>query len=155
MYQGYPDPMPRFEYIGGDQGRGLLESALAAPRHTYDQRFLHKTIFDKAAALFRSLVKNHPLVDGNKRLALTCVTVFLTMNGYLFFVPKDEAVQYTLCLATAEGTVNLKEVSSWLRRNSIKFDRLKRIQNIIGGSAPFGQKALGVLIQTYEGPIND
>ncbi|MBI2855627.1 MAG: type II toxin-antitoxin system death-on-curing family toxin [Chloroflexi bacterium] len=79
---------------------GLLESALAEPQQTFGGRFLHRTIFDKAAALFRSLIKNHPLIDGNKRLALSAVTAFLLRNGYVFYVPYNEAVNMALQVAS-------------------------------------------------------
>jgi len=111
--------LPAFQYLGGGQGRALLESALAEPQQTFDRRFLYRTIFDKAAALFRSIVKNHPLVDGNKRLALTTVAVFLTLNGYLFYVPLYEAVEFTLRVAASEPDMPWKEISRWLRRYSI------------------------------------
>ena len=83
FYPDYPDPLPAFQYIGGDYGRGLLESALAAPQHTAGGMYLARTVFDKTALLFRWLVKNHAMVDGNKRLALTTATVFLYVNGYV------------------------------------------------------------------------
>lgn len=100
--------MPEFAYLGENHGRRLLESALSEPQQSFAGRYLHRTVFDKAAALFRSLVKNHPLKDGNKRLATTCVTVFLMMNGYIFYVPNDVAVQFTLGVAAEEGNVELK-----------------------------------------------
>jgi len=84
--------MPTFQYLGGDYGKGLLEGALAEPQQTYEGRYLNRTIHQKAAVLFRSLVKNHPLIDGNKRLALSSLAVFMSMNDYLFFAPRDDAV---------------------------------------------------------------
>ena len=76
--------MPDFQYLGGEHGRGLLESAIFQPRQTFNGRFLYRTVFDKAAVLLYSRIKDHPFVDGNKRMALTAVTVFLTLNGYVF-----------------------------------------------------------------------
>ena len=139
--------MPEFAYLGEDHGRGLLESALSVPQQSFGGYYLHRTIFDKAAALFRSLVKNHPLVDGNKRLALTCVTVFLMINGYIFHVPKDDAVQFTLGIAAEEGNVELKDICSWFRRYSIKTTRLREISQIVTGFVPFSQKAMDSLIR--------
>jgi len=68
----YGEPMPPFELLPG--GLALLQSALAAPRWQY-----HATIHEKAAALFRSIVKNHALKDGNKRLGVTALDVFLIL----------------------------------------------------------------------------
>jgi death-on-curing protein len=69
---------------GGSPGirdQGLLDSALARPR----QRFCYEpqaTIFDLAAAYGYGLAKNHPFVDGNKRVALAITAIFLEINGF-------------------------------------------------------------------------
>ncbi len=60
------------EKFGGSKGtrdRGLLLSALARPYATFDQHDLHPTVIEKAAALFESIIINHPFFDGNKRIA--------------------------------------------------------------------------------------
>lgn len=86
--------MPDFLYLGGEDGKGRLESALAQPRQTFGGVFLYRTIFDKAAALLCSIIKNHALVDGNKRTGLATVSVFLALNGYLFYPTMDEAIEH-------------------------------------------------------------
>lgn len=113
--------MPAFQYLGGDYGRGLLESALAQPQQAFGGRYLYPTIYDKAAALFRSLILNHPLVDGNKRLALSSVAVFLSLNNVVFYVPRGEAVAFALRVAAGEPNIPVEEISGWLRRHSISF----------------------------------
>ncbi|MBM4405628.1 MAG: hypothetical protein FJ039_05515 [Chloroflexi bacterium] len=77
FYPDYPDPLPAFQYLGDKHGKALLESALATPQQMFNGRYLLRTTHDKAAVLMRSLIKNHCLVYGNKRLALTTTTVFL------------------------------------------------------------------------------
>lgn len=122
FYPDYPDPMPAFQYLG-DHGKGLLESALAQPQQTYNGRFLYRTIFDKAAILFYSIIKNHPLLDGNKRIALATVAVFLVINEYYFSAPTDDTVQFCLYVATSDMSHQqgiLKETTAWLRGRSIK-----------------------------------
>ena len=121
LYEDYPDPMPSFAYLGGEQGRGRLESALAEPQQTWGGLYLHRTVFDKAAALFRSIVADHPLVDGNKRTGLTATFVFLTINRYFFWMPRHEAV--ALALSIAEGRMDVRQISICLRRNSLRRDR--------------------------------
>ena len=118
-YPDYPDPMPAFQYLGGDYGKGLLESALAQPDQTFGGRFLYRTIFDKAAVLLCSVIKNHPLVDGNKRTALTTLGLFLALNGYFFEAPTGEAVERCLAIASTEGRVDQREVARWIRSKSI------------------------------------
>ncbi|MBI4201014.1 MAG: type II toxin-antitoxin system death-on-curing family toxin [Chloroflexi bacterium] len=110
--------MPAFQFLGGDYGRGLLESALAQPQQQFAGRYLYRTIYDKAAALFRSIILNHPLLDGNKRTALASVTVFLLLNGAVFNAPRGEAVDFALRVAKGGSSVSWMEVSRWLRRNS-------------------------------------
>lgn len=124
FYPDYPDPLPAFQYIGGDYGRGLLESALAAPQHTADGRYLARTVFDKAALLFRSLVKNHAMVDGNKRLALTTATVFLYLNGYVLTAATQDAIGFTLGVAAGPANPDVIPISRWFRRNSIRFETM-------------------------------
>lgn len=119
MYPDYPDPMPVFQYMGGDHGRGLLESALAQPRQMFGGRYLYRTMPDKAAALLISMIKNHPFVDGNKRVALTTTAVFFIMNRFLFFAPRDEAVRQCLSIAATHGNVDHKDVARWMRRHSV------------------------------------
>jgi death on curing protein len=69
---------------GGTPGlrdRGLLESAVATPRATFDGAPLHATLARMAAALGCSLARNHAFVDGNKRIALSAAIAFLELNG--------------------------------------------------------------------------
>jgi len=63
-------------------------------------------------------------MDGNKRLALTSVAVFFTLNRYLFYVSQEEAIAFALKVALSEGSSDLKEISRWLRRHSIRNDAL-------------------------------
>lgn len=87
---------------------GLIESAVARPAATLFGEDAYPTIHQKAAALLHSLVQNHPLVDGNKRLGLTSVTVFYGLNGWRLTATNDEA--YDLVIAIASG--ELREVAS-------------------------------------------
>jgi death-on-curing protein len=69
------------EGASGIREVGLLESALAQPRATFDGTELHPTVADKAAALGFGLVANHPFVDGNKRVGHAAMEVFLVLNA--------------------------------------------------------------------------
>ena len=110
MYPDYPDPTPEVHFLGGDAGRGLLASALAQPAQTFSGTYLNRTIPDKAAVLLISMIKNHPFVDGNKRIALTTTTVFLSLNGWLFYANRDDAVAECLRIAGATGNVDKGQV---------------------------------------------
>jgi death-on-curing protein len=82
---------------------GLLESALARPRTTVFGADAYPSLHQKAAALLHSLACNHPLVDGNKRLAWAATAVFLGINGHRVAASQDDVVE--LVLAVADGTL--------------------------------------------------
>src|SRR5487761_1083526 len=87
---------------GGAQGvrdQGALESALAQPLMAFSGRNLYPKTADKAGALGFSLVKNHPFVDGNKRMGHAVMEVFLRLNGYEIWAPCEEQEQVILSLA--------------------------------------------------------
>ena len=127
LYSDYPSPMPEFRFLGGNRGRALLESALAQPAQTYAGAYLYRTIPDKAAALLISIIKNHPLVDGNKRIALTTTIIFISFNGWVFYADHRDAVTECLRIASAKGNVDHKQVASWIRKRSIKLERARRM----------------------------
>ncbi len=85
---------------------GLLESALARPKASVFGEDAYPGLNGKAAALLHSVVTNHALVDGNKRLGLVAVLLFYGMNGYDLTATEDERVD--LILAIADG--RLREV---------------------------------------------
>lgn len=83
---------------------GLLESAAARPAATAFGEDAYEDLAAKAAALLHSIVRNHPLVDGNKRLGLASALVFLGANGRRLTLTEDEA--YLLVMAVADGTLD-------------------------------------------------
>lgn len=96
---------------------GLLESALARPRATAFGADAYPDLHVKAAALLNSLVSNHGLVDGNKRLALAGVIAFLGLNGQRLVLSNDQA--YELVMAVAAGKLDdLNVIADHLRRGS-------------------------------------
>jgi death-on-curing protein len=120
LLKQYDSSLPAFTLFGGErEGGALLESALGLPRQTFDGRPLYRTVYDKAAVLLRSLIKNHPLVDGNKRLALGTVALFLLMNDYLLIAPSNEMVEFALEVARSEPDMDWREISKWIRARTI------------------------------------
>ena len=106
--------------VGPVRDVGLLDSALHRPTATLWGRDAYATIDEKAAALLDSLVRNHPLVDGNKRLGWLATLVFLDINGHWIEAPDDDA--YQLVMAVAAGELSLKEtaeaLSQWRSHDS-------------------------------------
>jgi death-on-curing protein len=90
----------------------MLESAVAPPGQTFDQEELYTDIFEKAAALMESLVKNHLFIDGTKRTGITCAVLFLRQNGFTFSATNAELAKFTLRVATSK--INRFEIAEWL-----------------------------------------
>ncbi len=88
---------------------GLLVSAAARPQATALGREAYRGFADKAAALMHSLARNHPLVDGNKRLAWAATRVFCLLNGHDLAFTVDEAE--ALVVATAAGELDVPELA--------------------------------------------
>ncbi|MGL4177116.1 MAG: type II toxin-antitoxin system death-on-curing family toxin [Dermatophilaceae bacterium] len=92
---------------------GLLESALARPQASVFGADAYPTLHLKAAALLHSLVKNHCLVDGNKRLAWLGTLTFLYVNGRDVHAGDDES--YAFVIAVSDGTLtDLQEIADQL-----------------------------------------
>ncbi len=83
---------------------GMLEAALARPQAMIFGKDAYPSLTEKAAALLHSLARNHPLVDGNKRLALAATVTFLGVNGLRLALTNDEA--YELVMAVAAGELD-------------------------------------------------
>lgn len=103
-----------FGGTAGMRDNGLLESALARPEHLW--AYGKPTIFELSASYAFGLAKNHPFVDGNKRIALVVAVLFLEINGLRFEAPEPEAAINTLGLAA--GTVGQAKYAAWLKGQS-------------------------------------
>ena len=104
------------EQAGGSPGLrdlGALESAIAQPRITFGGADLYPSLVEKSAALCFSLVKNHPFVDGNKRVGHAAMETLLVLNGSEIEASSDEQEQ--LVLALAAGQLSREDLVGWLR----------------------------------------
>jgi death on curing protein len=88
--------------------QGLLQSAIERPRTTVFGEDAYKTFPEKAAALMHSLARNHPLVDGNKRLAWSATRTFCLLNGYDINLNVDDAE--SLVLGVAAGKFDVPQI---------------------------------------------
>ncbi len=98
---------------GGVREIGLLESALARPQnlHAYGE----DDVVALAAAYAFGIVRNHPFIDGNKRIGFITAAVFLETNGYQLTASEADVVVRTLALAASE--IDEAEFAAWLREN--------------------------------------
>lgn len=99
--------------VGPVRDVGLLDAACARPRSTALGRYAYPTMEQKAAALLHSLVRNHALIDGNKRLGWLAAAVFLDLHRAPPELTDDEA--FGLVMSVAEGTLDVDEIAYRLR----------------------------------------
>lgn len=99
---------------GSDEVRdiGLLKSAINNPFQTFGGVELYPNIQEKAARLCFGIVKNHALVDGNKRLGTHVMLVFLWLNGYTLEYQDEEMINIILDLAS--GKITADQLMSWI-----------------------------------------
>lgn len=91
---------------------GLLASAAARPQTTVMGEDAYPALYLKAAALLDSIVRHHPLVDGNKRLGWLAAAVFLDLNGAP--IDRDDDVAFDLVMAVAEGRLDVPRIAEQL-----------------------------------------
>ena len=117
------------EKTGGSYGvrdEGLLESALASPFMTYDQIELFPSVYQKAARLCFGFVKNHPFIDGNKRIGTQLMLILLKKSGIELFYTQEELIEVILHVADGAYHLAIPLLSSCgdarLSRYLIEFD---------------------------------
>lgn len=106
------------ETTGGSQGvrdEGMLESALYNPFQSFGGEELYPSIQAKAVQLCYGLVKNHAMVDGNKRIGTHVMLVFLALNGYELTYSQQELSDTILALAS--GKIGARELLQWIIRH--------------------------------------
>jgi death-on-curing protein len=109
----------QIERYGGSDGIrdvGLLESAIAQPQARFGGDYLHADIFEMAAAYLFHLVKNHPFIDGNKRIGLEATLVFLEINGLTTRATDEALVELTL--SVARGEAGKQQVAEFFREHT-------------------------------------
>jgi len=98
---------------------GLIDSAAARPRMTTFGEQAYPDLHEKAAALLHSVLRNHPLIDGNKRLAWVAARVFLALNGQDFQPDEDRSVEFVLAAAAGESD-DVDTVAATLREWTLR-----------------------------------
>jgi len=104
--------------IGGANGIrdiNLLDMSVNSPFQTFDSTDLYPTLVDKAAHLVFSLIKNHPFLDGNKRLGVTAMLIFIKSNGIEFDCTNEELADFGLGLA--DGSYDEHYAREWINKH--------------------------------------
>ncbi|MEH7249351.1 type II toxin-antitoxin system death-on-curing family toxin [Neobacillus niacini] len=94
----------------------LLNSAINRPKSTMFEQDLYPTIYEKAAALFESLAKNHAFFNANKRTAFASLYMFLRQNQHKLEVDPQEAADFTeRMVADKHPPVSFEEIIAWIK----------------------------------------
>ena len=101
--------------LDGLRDAALLESAVQSPLATFDGQELYPRIKEKAAKLGYTLVKNHAFIDGNKRIGVYCMLIFLDVNGVEMIYSDDDLI--ALGLGLADGSFNYENVLDWIEQH--------------------------------------
>ena len=118
----FDEPIPDFS----SRFPNALESCLAVPFQSFSGKSLYPTLVSKAAMLFYLLIKNHPFQNGNKRIAMTTLFVFLYRNGKWLRVDTQELYNFTVWVAQSPRTVKdetVKAAEKFLKRYLVKLEK--------------------------------
>ena|SRR5690606_24247698 len=102
----------------GVKNHSLLESAIHRPQQSVSGKDAYPTLFDEAAALLKSLVKNHCFHNGNKRTAYLVTKSFLMINGYHLRMERKFAVEFIVDIA--KGLYKLEAIANLLAEHSVE-----------------------------------
>jgi death-on-curing protein len=109
----HADQIRRYGGKGGTRDINLLSSAAAMPYASFSGEFLHKDIYQMAAAYAFHICRNHPFIDGNKRTALAAALIFLEMNGISISDSEEDLYEATMDIAS--GKMKKEEFAGILR----------------------------------------
>lgn len=109
------DQIERYGGRLGVRDMGLLESALAMPQAGVGGRLLHADVFEMAAACLYYIIKDHPFVDGDKRVGAMAAFTFLRLNGIILDAPERGFEE--LVRAVAAGKEDKAVVAAFIRKH--------------------------------------
>ena len=112
----HSDQISRYGGEAGIRDMGLLESAVAQPKASFEGRWLHENVHSMAAVYAFHLCQNHPFFDGNKRTALASALIFLRVNGIRVRDPRSALI--SVMYRVAKGEVSKPELAEILKRLS-------------------------------------
>jgi death-on-curing protein len=98
--------------LDGVREDNLLDSALKSPFQTFDSKELYPEIIDKAAQLCYSMVENHPFIDGNKRIGVHLMLIFLELNNVKINYTQKELIDFGLGIAS--GKISRDGIKEWI-----------------------------------------
>lgn len=112
----HQDQIERYGGQAGVRDLSLLLSAIAMPAAGMGGRFFHVDLFEMAAAYLFHIVRNHPFVDGNKRVGAMAAFIFLRINGLFLEAPSE--LFENLVVSVAEGQADKTAAANFFRKNT-------------------------------------
>ncbi|ULA64833.1 MAG: Toxin Doc [Nitrospira sp.] len=109
------------EETGGQHGvrdLGGLDSALARPQAAFGDTEFYPDVFSKAAVLLDGLTRNHPFIDGNKRISISTAALFLQTNGYRLTATNHDLEEFTLHVTTMKP--GLDQIADWFKGKTVR-----------------------------------
>ena len=103
--------------LSGVRDMELLESAALNCMQTFDETDLYPTIIEKAAITAFSLCKNHPVIDGNKRIAVLTMLAILRLNQVEISYTQQELIDFGLNIA--DSTLNYDGIVNWIKSHCV------------------------------------
>jgi death on curing protein len=120
----FNEPIPDF----ATRFSNVLESCLATPFQTFNKKSLYSSLLSKASILFYLMIKNHPFQNGNKRIAMQTLFVFLYKNNRWLKVDAMELYNFTMWVANSHSSVKdetVKAIEKYLKEHLIEISREK------------------------------
>lgn len=102
--------------LHGIRDLNFLRLAVGRPQMSAGLKDAYPTIFLKAAAMFHSIINNHPFLDGNKRTSLFSAILFLEYNGYHVKFTKKEGIEFTIKAHNDDWTV--EQIADWIKKHT-------------------------------------
>jgi death-on-curing protein len=104
---------------GGEHGVrdvGLIHAAIVRPQAIFEEQELYPNLYLNVAALMDSLIRNHPFMDGNKRIGIAAASLFLSLNRITLITTNEELIHFTM--ACAQSELSIEEIATWLEEHS-------------------------------------
>jgi len=118
VFQLHKNSIKDFGGSPGIRDVDSLKSAVSRPFQSFEDVELYPSVFEKTAAIFESLIKNHPFVDGNKRTGFLAAYALLYRNRFELVASKDKA--YDFVIQVSSTSLSFDVISIWFRKNSMR-----------------------------------
>ena len=105
----------KFGGVSGVRDENLLDSAIYAPFQTFGENELYPTSVEKSARLAFGLIKNHPFIDGNKRIGTHAMLTFLELNNVFIEYAEEDLLE--IIFRVAEGSCDYSDLLQWIKNH--------------------------------------